>query len=82
MSMVREFSRKVVAVSAAERDKTKEFPKNNFKQMGELGLMGMMVPLEYGGEGLILLVMFWLFQKLPILCFNICCYVCSKFHCL
>ena len=50
-SMVREFSRKVVAVSAAERDKTKEFPKNNFKQMGELGLMGMMVPLEYGGEG-------------------------------
>lgn len=50
-SMVREFSRKVVAPAAAERDKTKEFPAKNFKQMGELGLMGMMIPPEYGGEG-------------------------------
>jgi len=50
-SMVREFSRKVVAPTAAERDKTKEFPSKNFKQMGELGLMGMMIPPEYGGEG-------------------------------
>ncbi|QTA81646.1 Acyl-CoA dehydrogenase, short-chain specific [Desulfonema limicola] len=50
-SMVREFSRKVVAATAAERDKTKEFPIDNLKQMGELGLMGMMIPVEYGGEG-------------------------------
>ena len=50
-SMVREFSRKVVAPTAAERDKTKAFPSENFKQMGELGLMGMMIPTEYGGEG-------------------------------
>ncbi len=50
-SMVREFSRKVVAATAAERDQRKEFPWDNFKQMGELGLMGMMVPTEYGGEG-------------------------------
>ncbi|MFP4347675.1 MAG: acyl-CoA dehydrogenase [Thermodesulfobacteriota bacterium] len=50
-SMVREFSRKVVATTAAERDQTKEFPAENLKQMGELGLMGMMVPVEYGGEG-------------------------------
>lgn len=49
-NMVREFSRKVIAVTAAERDKTKEFPADNFKQMGELGLMGMMIPEEYGGE--------------------------------
>ena len=49
-NMVREFSRKVVAATAAERDKTKEFPSDNFKQMGELGLMGMMIPEEYGGE--------------------------------
>ena len=50
-SMVREFSRKVIAATAAERDKTKEFPAENLKQMGELGFMGMMVPVEYGGEG-------------------------------
>ncbi|MCG8683315.1 MAG: acyl-CoA dehydrogenase [Desulfobacterales bacterium] len=49
-NMVREFSRKVIAATASERDKTKEFPAENFKQMGELGLMGMMVPEEYGGE--------------------------------
>jgi butyryl-CoA dehydrogenase len=50
-AMVREFARKEVAVTAAERDRTKEFPKTNLKKMGELGLMGMMVPVEYGGEG-------------------------------
>jgi len=50
-SMVREFSRKVVAETAAERDRTKEFPAKNLKKMGELGLMGMMVPLEYEGQG-------------------------------
>jgi butyryl-CoA dehydrogenase len=49
-NMVREFSRKVIAATAAERDKTKEFPADNFRQMGELGLMGMMIPEEYGGE--------------------------------
>ncbi|MFO7752871.1 MAG: acyl-CoA dehydrogenase [Desulfobacteraceae bacterium] len=49
-SMVREFSKKFVAATADERDKTKEFPADNFRQMGELGLMGMMIPEEYGGE--------------------------------
>ena len=49
-NMVREFSRKVIATTASERDKTKEFPAENFRQMGELGLMGMMIPEIYGGE--------------------------------
>jgi alkylation response protein AidB-like acyl-CoA dehydrogenase len=34
-----------------ERDKTKEFPADNLKKLGELGLMGMMIPPEYGGSG-------------------------------
>ncbi|MFZ0240173.1 MAG: acyl-CoA dehydrogenase [Desulfobacterales bacterium] len=50
-AMVREFARKVLAVTAAERDRTKAFPAENLKKMGELGLLGMMVPMEYGGEG-------------------------------
>lgn len=50
-SMVREFSRKAIAPTAAERDKSKEFPADNLKKMGELGLMGMMVPPEYYGQG-------------------------------
>jgi alkylation response protein AidB-like acyl-CoA dehydrogenase len=50
-AMVREFSRKVVAESAAERDQTKEFPAGILIKMGELGLMGMTIPPEYNGEG-------------------------------
>jgi len=50
-TMIREFSRKVIAPTAAERDKTKEFPTENFKKMAELGLMGMSVPEKYNGEG-------------------------------
>lgn len=50
-AMVREFSRKVVAPEAAERDQNKEFPARILKKMGELGFMGMMIPPEYGGEG-------------------------------
>ena len=50
-AMVREFSRKEIAPGAAERDRSKLFPAENFKKMTELGLMGMMVPPAYGGEG-------------------------------
>lgn len=50
-TMVREFSRKVVAEGAAERDQNKTFPADILKKMGELGLMGMTIPPEYNGEG-------------------------------
>jgi alkylation response protein AidB-like acyl-CoA dehydrogenase len=50
-AMVREFAREVVLPTAAERDKTKEFPRDNLTQMAELGLMGMNAPPEYNGAG-------------------------------
>ena len=50
-SMVRDLARNEFAPKAMERDKTKEFPAENLKKLGELGLMGMMVPPEYGGSG-------------------------------
>ena len=50
-AMVREFARDVVLPTAAERDRSGEFPADNLRQMGELGLMGMNVPPEYGGAG-------------------------------
>ena len=50
-SMVRDLARNEFAPMAMERDKTKEFPADNLKKLGELGLMGMMVPPEYGGSG-------------------------------
>jgi alkylation response protein AidB-like acyl-CoA dehydrogenase len=48
-TMVREFSRKVIATTASERDKTKEFPSDNLSKMADLGLLGMMIPSKYEG---------------------------------
>jgi len=50
-AMVREFARKELAPTAAERDRTKDFPAANLKKMAELGLLGMAIPPEHGGEG-------------------------------
>jgi alkylation response protein AidB-like acyl-CoA dehydrogenase len=50
-AMVRDFAREVVMPGAAERDRTKTFPRDILAQMGELGLMGMNVPVEYNGAG-------------------------------
>ncbi len=51
LAMARDFARGEVAPKAMERDRTKEFPRDIFRQMGELGFMGMMVPEQYGGAG-------------------------------
>ncbi|MBS3808690.1 MAG: acyl-CoA dehydrogenase [Desulfobacterales bacterium] len=48
----REFARKDLAPLAAERDQNHDYPAESLKKMGELGLLGMLVPEEYGGEGL------------------------------
>jgi alkylation response protein AidB-like acyl-CoA dehydrogenase len=50
-SMVRDLARAEFAPKAMERDKTKAFPADNLGKLGELGLLGMMVPPEYGGSG-------------------------------
>ena len=48
----REFARRDLAPLAAERDKNHEYPAESLKKMGELGLLGMLVPEQYGGEEL------------------------------
>ena len=50
-AMVREFARTEILPTAAERDRTREFPRDNLRKMGELGLLGMNVPAEYNGAG-------------------------------
>ncbi len=50
-TMVRRFAENEIAPKAAELDKTGEFPADTFKKMGELGLLGILVPEEYGGVG-------------------------------
>src|SRR5918997_931767 len=54
-NMVREFARSEVAPVAAELDEKAEFPWQNIKKMGELGLLGIPWPEELGGAGLDLL---------------------------
>lgn len=49
--MTRRFAQERVAPLAHETDETGTFPADNFKQMAELGLLGLPVPEEYGGVG-------------------------------
>ncbi len=48
---VRDFARKRLAPHAAEWDRESRFPVEAVKEMGALGLMGMLVPDEWGGGG-------------------------------
>jgi short-chain 2-methylacyl-CoA dehydrogenase len=48
---VRDFARHEVAPVAEELDRTKSFPYELVAKMGELGLMGIPFPEEYGGGG-------------------------------
>ena len=49
--MTRDFAEKELKPIAAELDKTHRHPEEVIKKMGELSLMGMTVPVEYGGGG-------------------------------
>jgi butyryl-CoA dehydrogenase len=48
---VREFARSSVAPVADKYDRKQEFPMDNFKSMGKLGLTGLCIPEEFGGAG-------------------------------
>jgi len=47
--MARAFAREVCGPGAAERDKKEEFPTEQIKKAAELGLLGMLIPEEFGG---------------------------------
>ncbi|MFC4557247.1 acyl-CoA dehydrogenase family protein, partial [Virgibacillus kekensis] len=49
--MVRDFAEDVIKPRAVEIDTEAKFPEDIFSQMGELGLMGIPFPEEYGGSG-------------------------------
>ncbi len=50
--VVREFAQKEIAPAAARYDETGEFPWETVRKMAAMGLMGLEVPEEYGGQGL------------------------------
>ncbi len=48
----RDFANQHIKPHLMEWDESQEFPVHIFKEMGKLGLMGVLVPEEYGGSGL------------------------------
>ncbi len=48
----REFAQKELKPGVIERDSKMEYPKDQVRKMAELGFLGMMVALEYGGGGM------------------------------
>ncbi len=50
--MVRDLARSEIAPNGVDWDERQHFPKELFAQMGELGLLGVVIPEEYGGAGL------------------------------
>ncbi len=50
--MVRSFGEERIRPGATERDQSGVFPTDIFAELGELGLLGMFVPEQYGGAGM------------------------------
>lgn len=48
----RDFAQNVLKPGVIERDEKQAFPKEQIKQLAELGFLGMMVSPEYGGGGM------------------------------
>lgn len=49
--MVKDFTEKNIRKHVMEWDEAQFFPVDTFKQLGKLGLMGVLVPENYGGSG-------------------------------
>ena len=49
---VRDLSERLIRPHVRQWDETQHFPTDLFRQLGEQGLMGVLVPVSYGGAGL------------------------------
>ena len=50
--MVREFAQSEIAPHVREWDEAQTFPREALRQLGDLGMLGVLIPEEYGGAGL------------------------------
>lgn len=66
--MARDFAQKEVAPKAAELDEKSQFPSMHIQKMAGLGLMGMMVPQEWGGAGLDTLAYVLALEEIAVAC--------------
>ncbi len=51
LQMIREFAVNEVKPLAAEVDEEEKFPIETVKKLGKLGVMGIPIPVQYGGQG-------------------------------
>jgi isovaleryl-CoA dehydrogenase len=65
---VRKFADKDVAPLAYELDRDEKFPYENFKKMGNMGLLGITIPVEYGGSGGTYLDLMIVMEELAAVC--------------
>jgi butyryl-CoA dehydrogenase len=54
---LRTFARERLAPHAAQRDRLAQFPREELRALGELGVMGMLIPEAHGGAGLDMLTL-------------------------
>jgi len=67
----RDFANQQIRPHVMEWDESQEFPLHIFKAMGELGLMGVLVPEAYGGTGLGYLEYSVIIQEIAKVCGSI-----------
>jgi alkylation response protein AidB-like acyl-CoA dehydrogenase len=67
----RDFALQHIKPYVMEWDESQEFPLHVFKEMGKLGLMGVLVPEEYGGAGLTYFEYSTIIQEIAKVCGSI-----------
>lgn len=67
----RDFARQQILPHVMEWDESQEFPRQLFSEMGKLGLMGVLVPEEYGGSGMGYLEYVAIIQEIAAVCGSI-----------
>ena len=67
----RDFANQYIRPHVMEWDESQEFPHQLFKELGKLGLMGVVVPEEYGGSGLSYIEYVTVIQEIAKVCGSI-----------
>lgn len=65
---VRRFAEERIRPGVAERDREHRFPEEVLREMGEMGLLGIMIPEEYGGPGLDTLTYMIAMEEISCVC--------------
>ena len=76
----RDFANQYIKPHLMEWDESQEFPLHIFKELGKLGMMGVLVPEEYGGTGLSYFEYNVIIQEIAKVCGSIGLSVAATIH--